>query len=730
MTSVLFESPTTLDTHVPNEINLYKDDTPSLIVCDDPQPIAEVSTIHSVNESVPTIIPSDEQQFIITKLGEGHNVVADCVAGSGKTTTILFLAEQYPDKKILQVTYNKNLKCEVREKADTKGLINLEIHTYHSACVKYYNRLAHTDGPMRTVIERNTPPIRVLPVYDIVVIDEVQDMTPLYYRFIKKLLLDCTNSPVARPSLLVLGDRYQAINQYNKADSRFITLCRHIWERPFVSATLSRSYRLTDQIASFVNDIMLGESRIRTAKSGPPVKYIITNTFNDVSYIASIITDKLKEGYRAYDIFILAPSIKKSSAMTPIRKLENKLVELGVPCYYPTSDDSEIDNNIVAGKVIFCTFHQSKGRERSIVVVYSFDSSYFTFYAKDSSPLVCPNTLYVAPTRARNELIVIRHNDNNKSKPLQFLQIDHERELALKEYVSLIGLPYPNTRSIEINMGKHTSSVTDMTKHLKEHSMYLLNNLCAIIFTQTCAAVHSVSITSKLSSSNGMVEDVSELNGLIIPGLYERQTRKISTIEQKVSSSKPYHPLVAKLYSETNMSTPTLVDYTQIAAMYYSITEELLNKIAQIPRFNWLTEEAVSACHAIMKNHIPDNTTYETEIDLCDYTGFPKYGSLSVRGRMDVITDTDVYELKCVQEIKLEHKLQLLIYAWLWEVSGRCKKEGRRRFKLLNARSGELWELDTSSPLLKDAIEIILECKYGKIEEKSDSVFIEECLKY
>jgi hypothetical protein len=480
-----------------------------------------------------------------------------------------------------------------------------------------------------------------------------------------------------------------------------------------------------------VNDIMLGESRIRTAKSGPPVKYIITNTFENVSYIASIITTKLKEGYSANDIFILAPSMK-GSTNSPIRVLENKLVELGVPCYYPTSDDTEIDNNVVAGKVIFCTFHQSKGRERPIVVVYSFDSSYFIYYAKDASPLVCPNTLYVATTRARNELIIIRQNaDSAKNKPMQFLQIGHERELELKEYVSLSGRPSPNTRSVVRNsFVEHTTTVTDMTKHLKEHSVYLLNNLCATIFTQTSAATRSVSITSKLSSSKDMVEDVSELNGLIIPGLYERQKRKISTIEQKVSSSKPHHPLVAKLYSETNMSTPTLVDYTQIAVMYYSITEELLHKIAQIPRFDWLTEEAVSTCHTIMKDHIPDNAAYETESELLGYTGFPKYGSLTVRGRMDVVTDTDVYELKCVQEIKLEHKLQLLIYAWLWEVSGRFKKEGSRRFKLLNTRSGELWELDSSSPLLKEAIEILLECKYGKIEEKTDSVFIEDCLKY
>ena len=178
------------------------------------------------------------------------------------------------------------------------------------------------------------------------------------------------------------------------------------------------------------------------------------------------------------------------------------------------------------------------------------------------------------------------------------------------------------------------------------------------------------------------------------------------------------------------MSTPSLVDYTKITVMYYSITQNLLNKIAQIPRFDWLTEDAVSQCHSVMKAHIPDDAIYEEEIEIEDYMGFPKYGKITLSGIMDVVTDTDIYELKCVQELKIEHKLQLLIYAWMWSVSGMYEKKGSRRFRLLNIRSGELWELKSSLPLLKEAMEIIFDNKYGKIEEKTDNVFIKECLKF
>ena len=63
----------------------------------------------------------------------------------------------------------------------------------------------------------------------------------------------------------------------------------------------------------------------------------------------------LENGIKPADIFILAPSLR--SAKTPIRKLENALVELNIPLYFPGGDDVKIDDDIMKGKLIFCTFH-------------------------------------------------------------------------------------------------------------------------------------------------------------------------------------------------------------------------------------------------------------------------------------------------------------------------------------------------------------------------------------
>jgi hypothetical protein len=87
-----------------------------------------------------------------------------------------------------------------------------------------------------------------------------------------------------------------------------------------------------------------------------------------------------------------------------------------------------------------------------------------------------------------------------------------------------------------------------------------------------------------------------------------------------------------------------------------------------------------------------------------------------------------------VQAITIEHKLQLLVYAWMWQCNARKPKDerlpsqdGTRRFFLLNLLSGERWELAASYRRLKDAVEVMLENKYGAKASFSDSAFTAEC---
>ena len=98
---------------------------------------------------------SGEQEFILKNIVEGNNVIVDAVAGSGKSTVVLSIANKIPDKKILQLTYNSMLRAEVKQKVDQLDLINIRVHTYHSLAVCYYLSTAHTDTGIRHILYKS-----------------------------------------------------------------------------------------------------------------------------------------------------------------------------------------------------------------------------------------------------------------------------------------------------------------------------------------------------------------------------------------------------------------------------------------------------------------------------------------------------------------------------------------------------------------------------------------------
>ena len=106
------------------------------------------------------MILSEEQQHILDVVQTGVNVVVDAVAGTGKTTLILSIAKELTDTQILQMTYNKSLKFEVREKIEDAKLENLSVHTFHSLAVCYYTEKAHVDSEIRKIIMNKLKPNR------------------------------------------------------------------------------------------------------------------------------------------------------------------------------------------------------------------------------------------------------------------------------------------------------------------------------------------------------------------------------------------------------------------------------------------------------------------------------------------------------------------------------------------------------------------------------------------
>ena len=216
--------------------------------------------------------PSHEQAVIINHIQQQRNVMVDAVAGSGKSTTVLMTARACPDFRVLQLTYNAPLRKEVQEKIDNQDppLTNVVVHTFHSYAVHNYNPSAYTDTKLKRVMEDEVEPLHPLSPVDLLILDEVQDMTPLYFQFVAKVLRDLSKKGSRRPLMMILGDTKQSLYEYKGADVRFLTEAPVIWKpcrqiafpERFETCTLQTSFRITNPMAHFVNQVMLGTTRL------------------------------------------------------------------------------------------------------------------------------------------------------------------------------------------------------------------------------------------------------------------------------------------------------------------------------------------------------------------------------------------------------------------------------------------------------------------------------------
>lgn len=686
------------------------------------------------------IEPSEEQKNIIECVSNNKNVVVDAVAGSGKTTTLIFIGKKNPEKKILQITYNKALKFEVREKIELENLTNLEIHTYHSLTVKFYDKNAHTDEAITKVLTNNKPPTHKKQ-YDILVIDEVQDMTPNYYKLIHKFIHDMKLTS----TLLILGDRYQGVYEFKNADTRFLIHSNKIWEKENVVLPLQQSYRVTEQIAYFVNNVMLGQNRITsTKKSKFNVQYFKWNIFSIYQKFANKIADFIKLGYKPSDVFVLSPSVKSNGSNNPIKKLEHELVEKGIPVYFSRNEEDGIDDDIIKGKVVFTTFHQAKGRERKIVFVFGFDDTYFDYHCKDKDRNICPSELYVAVTRASEILIVLESASENS---LSFLKYDQEKLFKsnmIDYYGGSTGKKPPKKKkeSNEQKEESHSTTVSELTKYISEENTNRLIPLIAQLYKiiKEPQTKKTVDIPSNVKMSSGLTEDVSDLNGLVIPAMYENNIKNQSSLEifinyMYATSDDNTKKFIDKRRENFNihLSKNPISAFLFTGNMYIALNENIYSKLTQIDKYDWLTEKMIKQCHKNLSENLSENTLYEQELGNFegDFGGGKyhvhktnMYGTIYIKGRADAIDGDTLWELKCVNSIQFENLLQVIVYAWLHQ---KTTSKAGMKYKILNIRTGEVRELMYENYIIEEIMSILFENKYYKKDKDSDEQFILKC---
>lgn len=423
-----------------------------------------------------TVLPrpaTAEQNHILKLLHEGRHVAVEAKPGAGKTSTALFIAEYLKRRwlediaakkeagsippsggwgeppRVLLLVFNKFLARDTRERAARSGLMNLDCRTFHAWFVYHLDRSAHDDRQLRKLIR--DPPNKLLqpvPAYSVLIFDEAQDINPLLFKALYEQIIPRADKASGRvrdgpPRLLLMGQREQKIYHFNLSDHRFLTQAGAAFGKSFAQAQLSETFRIPQPIAKFINIALLrvpepgpveNEDEIervwivskKPGEADAKPRYWIgdvfdgTHTARELEYYVDTL------GVSPDQIFVLAPSVGPNS---PAMRMANNIDRAARQAadkvainFYKASREEGIEESghNIRGKVVISSYHQAKGLERDVVLVFGFDESYFLRYkyACDLSKNKIPNPLYVAVTRAKKYLTVF--HDKNYG-PLPFL---------------------------------------------------------------------------------------------------------------------------------------------------------------------------------------------------------------------------------------------------------------------------------------------------------------------
>ena len=365
--------------------------------------------------------PSEEQMAVIHAINDGFCVSVSAVAGSGKTTCMLQVVSSIsPYRNSVIVTYNRALADECKLRIRRYNLQDrVSCYTIHGLISRVSCSICNDDTKLDNIVKKweagcAQTLFKPIPL-GLVLLDEAQDLRPSFHRALNYIFSEKTNL-----QMCLVGDTNQLLYDFptygcDKASAIYLEKPKEKWKdltkREWKSLPLSVSYRLTPNIATFVNtfwgtNIVAGNNNSKNL----PVEYFVKYLFPpkqghddkkklDTKFLAKIIDDHGPE-----NVLFLASSVK--SDRCPIRVHANELMKVQKKGQQKYSFDIKENARGFEGKadtknkVRVWTFCGSKGVEADVVVVFGLD----IFPGGTMSSL---NQVGVALSRARKRLIVL-----------------------------------------------------------------------------------------------------------------------------------------------------------------------------------------------------------------------------------------------------------------------------------------------------------------------------------
>ena len=581
---------------------------------------------------------SEEQQACIDALISGHNVVVKAQAGAGKSTMFLHAArawlEVHPDAKILLVCYNVSLRSASESRVERLGMgESVSCYTVHALAGKIYQTNIGDTMTLFKYLKDSRAEKEAPEQFSLCLIDEGQDLTQSMVDVINVL------QGLTFMQYMVVGDTRQAIysfsreSEINVLDDPSSCLCDN--GLPWKICKLLTSYRITPAVADFLNHglrhpnddgIVAGNFRSASVK---PI-YIIGDP--EGGGLQSIMSEMLQT-YKPDEIMILAPTINYKG--NGCHQLAATLSEhLGVPIFSTHKRRSEVSDEMMRGKTILSSYHQSKGDERPCVIVLGVDVLLHRkhgYLVKDDSPIV-PNELHVACTRAQETLILFQRFDQAPFPSL------HPSRLEDVSVIRCTMRMRPKELS-PLSLKPARLKITAITRFASEESISLLQDvlLCdePVHLGPPVGTVHA----SSARMASGLVEDVGDYFRMAILSAVQKQLVAEITGSRHYKSRMEYElcttiksggdklPLMYRPHYDAVMkgvepSGPRA--WLVLSAIHNSrVKHNYLHELRQLDSFEWINEDEVTYFTSCVDNLLQllrrqtDGFFYETGLREC-----------------------------------------------------------------------------------------------------------------
>ena len=238
---------------------------------------------------------------------------------------------------------------------------------------------------------------------------------------------------------------------------------------------------------------------------------------------------------------------------------------------------------------------------------------------------------------------------------------------------------------------------------------------------------HKGSLMNISSSVKGLYgnELVCDINGLFFPIYYQYiTTLKIDILDEMINTQpQPEH---IELYEKTHHIKLSKIDISNVSIQellficicYSSFRNKVLYKITQIKYLDWINNEHLQIAKERLDTlNIHNNSRYEFPVgELCI--------DKNIAGRIDLYDadNNNIYEFKCVTELKKEHYLQLAIYMYMHEKEN---SNENNKYYLFNILTNEKIEIINNSKIIH-MVEYLIEEKFKSEIVDDDKLFLEQ----